>query len=282
MKGLENTLAILTASRFLGSLPSFSPIAARLMGLTEQASMGTMSELISTDPALTSDVLRLANSALFARQREVDSVLQAMTMLGMNRVRGLVLTVALRDFSVSATLSPVFQQCWRHCLACGLIAADLAEVADKDRNAGYTLGLLHDAGRLALLAAKPLSYGRLLKAGAANATEMCAEERELFEVDHCETGGWLAETWRLPLNFQIAMRHHHHAGSESRGYQQIVHLACQLASMAGFQSWGQPPAWDTDALQTLRAPGSTEILDAGQLIEHVTTEINSLERMLAP
>jgi HD-like signal output (HDOD) protein len=272
-------LALQTASRFLHSLPSFSPIAIRLLGLAaqEQASMGAVSELIGADPALTADVLRLANSPLYARQREIDSLLQAMSLLGMDRVRAMVLTVALRDFSRSATLSPVFQQCWRHSLACGLIAADLADAADRERDTGYTIGLLHDAGRLALLAAKPLSYGRLLKAGAASAPEMCDQERELFEVDHCETGAWLAETWRLPLNFQIAMRHHHEPGSDCRGYHQIVHLACQMASAAGFQSWGQPPEWNTDSLKALG-----DDVDPSKLIQRVTTEITDLERMLMP
>src|ERR1017187_7991555 len=94
--------------KLLESLPSFSPIASRLLGLAfqERASMGEVSELIGADPALTADVLRLANSPLYARQHDINSLLRAMALLGMEAVRGIVLTVALRNFARSATKSP--------------------------------------------------------------------------------------------------------------------------------------------------------------------------------
>lgn len=242
--------------------------------------MSAVSELVGADPALTVDVLKMANNPLHTRLREIDSLRQAMALLGMDRVRSLVLTVAMRNFSCSAKTSPVFQQCWRHSLACGLIAGDLAEAAARDRDTGYTIGLLHDAGRLALLAAKPLSYGRLLIAGAANIQEMWEKERELFEVDHCEAGGWLAESWRLPLNLRIAMRRHHECGSDPCGYHQIVHVACEIATLAGFHSWGEPRDWKPESVLALLPNAGPEILDASQLVERVTTQITSLEQML--
>jgi putative nucleotidyltransferase with HDIG domain len=266
----------------LESLPSFSPIAARLLSLAfnERASMKEVSDLIGADPALTTDVLRLANSPLYARQTDINSLLRAMALLGMEAVRGLVLTVALRNFSRTATKAPVFQQCWRHCLATGLIAGDLAAANWKDRDIAYTLGLLHDAGRLAMLAATPLSYGGLLKTGAASPQEMRDKEREMFEVDHCEAGAWLAEGWKLPSDFQIAMEHHHNPEAEG-GYAQILYWACRMASMAGFQSWGPPPDWNTEGLQAFLPNAGPEILDAGELIPRIAAGINSMECMLS-
>jgi HD-like signal output (HDOD) protein len=271
--------------KLLESLPSFSPIASRLLALAfqENASMREVSELISADPGLSADVLRLANSPLYARQHEINSLLRAMALLGIEAVRGLVLTVALRNFSRSATQSPVFQQCWRHNLACALVSADLAAAAWKERDAAYTIGLLHDAGRLALLAASPLAYGQLLKAGAGSTSEMLQSERELFEMDHCEVGGWLAEAWQLPPDFHVAMEHHHQPADnpgDKHGYSQIVHLSCELASMAGFQAWGQPPEWNTEALQACLPDAGPSILDAGEFIPRLAAGINSLECML--
>jgi HD-like signal output (HDOD) protein len=241
--------------------------------------MREVSELIGADPALTADVLRLANSPLYARRQDITSLLRAIALLGVEALRGMVMTVALRDFSRSATKAPVFQQCWRHNLACGLISADLAAACGKERDAAYTIGLLHDAGRLALLAASPLCYGQLLKAGGWSAPEMREKERELFEADHCEVGGWLAESWQLPEDFQTAMAHHHEPAAD-RGYPQIVHLACDLASMAGFQAWGQPPEWNTEALEAFLPDAGPAILDGGEFIPHLAAGINSLECML--
>jgi HD-like signal output (HDOD) protein len=269
--------------RLLESLPSFSPIAARLLGLAfhERVSMKEVSDLIGADPALASDVLRLANSPLYAQHTEINSLLRAMALLGMEAVRGLVLTVALRNFSRTATKAAVFQQCWRHCLATGLIAGDLAAASWKDRDIAYTLGLLHHAGRLAMLAATPLSYGGLLKTGAASALEMSEKERELFDVDHCEAGGWLAEGWQLPGDFRIVMEHHHDDVSGLGGYAQIIHWACRIASMAGFQSWGPPPDWDTEGLQAFLPDAGPNILDAGELIPRIAAGINSMECILS-
>jgi HD-like signal output (HDOD) protein len=242
--------------------------------------MKEVSDLIGADPALAADVLRLANSPLYAQQADINSLLRAIALLGMESVRGLVLTVALRNFSRTATKSPVFQQCWRHCLATGLIAGDLATASRKDRDIAYTLGLLHDAGRLAMLAATPLAYGGLLKTGAASPQEMRGKEREMFEVDHCEAGGWLAEGWKLPLDFRGAMEHHHDTAAEGE-FSQIIHWSCQLASMAGFQSWGQPPDWNTEGLPAFVPDAGPEILDAGELIPRIAAGINSMERMLS-
>jgi len=188
--------------------------------------------------------------------------------------------VALRNFSRTATKAPVFQQCWRHCLATGLIGGDLAAASGKDRDVAYTLGLLHDAGRLAMLAATPLAYGGLLKSGVASEQAMREKEREMFDADHCEAGGWLAEAWHLPPDFQIAMEHHHEAGDDS-GYGSIVHWSCRLASMAGFHSWGEPPEWNTDGLPDFLPGAGPSILDAGELIPRVAAGINSMECMLS-
>src|SRR5258708_6321197 len=150
--------------RIVESLPSFSPVASRLIGMAtqERISLKEIGQMIEMDPALAADVLRLANSPLYARRVEITGVLRAIAMLGLEAVRGMVLTVALRNFSRSATGAPVFRQCWRHNLACALIAADLAGACMMDRDEGYSVGLLHDSGRLALLAASPITYSRLL------------------------------------------------------------------------------------------------------------------------
>ncbi len=241
--------------------------------------MREVSDLISADPALASDVLRLANSPLYARQHDITSLLRALALLGMEAVRGLVLTVALRNFSRSATRSEVFQHCWRHGLATGLIAADLASASWKDRDAAYTLGLLHDAGRLALLAATPLTYGGLLKAGAESHAEMRQKEREMFDVDHCEAGAWLAESWKFPPEFQVAMEHHHDA-RDTEGFGGLIHAACEMASMAGFQSWGPTPEWNTEKVRELLPDAGPALLEASEVVPRVAAGINSMECML--
>ena len=266
------------------SLPAFSPVASRLLSMAtgSQASLREVSGLIEMDPALSVDVLRLINSPLYARRIEITGVMHATTLLGMEAIRGMVLTVALRNFSRLSSGAPVFRQCWRHNLACALLTADLAAVSGIDRDAAYSLGLLHDSGRLALLAASPVGYSRLLDSGAADLAELMEKERELFEMDHCDVGLWLAEEWRLPIDFQNAMSNHHEPGGGDGSHTSlIVHLACDLATMAGFPSWGRPREWDTTELQQRLPEAGPSILDSGELIPRLAEGINSLECSLS-
>jgi HD-like signal output (HDOD) protein len=267
--------------KIVQSLPAFSPVASRLLTITrrDNVSLKVVGDLIEMDPGLSTDVLRLANSPLYGSRSEVTGILRAVALMGLEAIRGMVLTVALRNFCRSAASAPVFRQCWRHNLACALLSGDLAEVNTIERDTGYSLGLLHDSGRLALLAARPAAYTHLLLAGAPSSEEMLIMERELFEMDHCEVGGWLAESWNLPGEFRQIMAHHHEpcGGSNELGTAFIVHMACELADMAGFPSWGPPKEWDTSKLEACLPNAGPAILDPGQLIPRIAEGINSLE-----
>src|ERR1017187_4476064 len=98
--------------RIVQSLPAFSPVASRLLAMAsqERVSLKAVGDLIEMDPALSTVVLRLANSPLYAQRTEVSGILRAVAMMGLEAVRGMVLTVALRNFSHSATSAPVFRQ----------------------------------------------------------------------------------------------------------------------------------------------------------------------------
>ena len=266
------------------SLPPFSPVASRLLAVASQegASLKDFSDLIEMDPALSSDVLRLVNSPLYALRGHVSGILHAIALLGLDAVRRMALTVALRDFSRPALNTPSFKQCWRHNLACAVLAGDLADAEMMERDTGYSLGLLHDSGRLALLAVRPVVYGRLLQIGAANAEEMLAMEREMFEMDHCEVGKWLADSWSLPAEFWPVMSHHHTpCGSVGRGPVLVVQLACKLADMAGFAAWGEPKEWDVTEVQKFLPRAGPEILDPGEVIPRVAERINWVECALS-
>ena len=266
----------------LDSLPSFSPVVSRLLQLIsrEESSMSEVGELLERDVALTADVLRLANSPLYGQRHEIDNPRRAMVLLGAKAVRGLVLTVVLRNFSRAASCTPAFQQCWRHNLACALVMSDFAPPAGLSRETGYCLGLLHDAGHLALLAAHPVSYARLLEGGASSAAEMIEKERDLFEIDHCQAGALLAQAWGLPDAFAASMLHHHDVDwnlADGKDASLIAHLACELANMAGFPGWGAPKEWDTTHIQATLPEIAESLRDAGELISRIAAGINALE-----
>lgn len=241
-----------TKPRALASLPPFPPVAARLMRLAskETHSLKKISDLVRTDAAISAEVLRMANSAVFGVRYEVSSILQAITLMGLDRLKGLVLTVALRDLLSSVGHHECLTRCWRHDLACALVSEELAEPCWIDRGHGYTAGLLHDVGRLALLATHAEAYERLFEVADSGAN-LLQRERETFELDHCQAGYWLAADWGLPQDLvEVIAFHHEPFAGDLFGLRDLVSIACRLSDSIGFFVAGEPPPLDRQWLQS--------------------------------
>jgi HD-like signal output (HDOD) protein len=146
-------------------LPPFPQIAIRVLqsANNENVPMRQLSDLISSDPAFSSEVLTIANSVLYAPCFPVTSILQAIAVLGTNNLKGLCLTVGVRAYLGKSLTHPSLRAIWRHNLACGLVAEHqhLAASGLMDKDAAYTAGVMHDIGRLPLVvirqASMPLS-----------------------------------------------------------------------------------------------------------------------------
>src|SRR6266568_314824 len=107
----------------LKNLPPFRPVAVKLLRLTAQddVPLDRIQAILRTDVAFSAEVLRLANSALIGSRHEVRSVAHAVGMLGLARLKGLSMTVALRDFLSSATNNISMQLFWKYNLATAVV-----------------------------------------------------------------------------------------------------------------------------------------------------------------
>ena len=131
------------------------------------------------------------------------------------------------------------QYCWRHNLATALVARRIAGRGDVDCDHAYMAGLLHDLGRLVLLTVHPREYNRLI----ANSNEDAAltvrdAERQAFGIDHCDTGEWLINEWKLPTGFANAARDHLNDG-DLDPLSETVRDACSIARRLGFGPEGR-------------------------------------------
>lgn len=221
------------------ALPPFRPVVARLLAELsgEPSGFRRIRLLVSEDPALAAQVLRLANSALFGRRGEVTDLLSALTLIGLDRLRALVLTYGVRHLFRPVARLPQARAIWRHSLATAILAADLALDQDGDMMEFYTAGLLHDLGRLVLLASEPEAYAILLEqaCGPVHSLEL---ERELFGLPHCDAGARAMRRYGLPEPLAEAARLHHHADplelSRTSPDAALVASSCLLASDTGF------------------------------------------------
>jgi HD-like signal output (HDOD) protein len=214
-------------------IPPFPRVAIRILQLTnnEDVSMRQLSDLISSEPAFSSEVLTIANSALYASRFPITSVLQAIAMLGIKSLRGVCLTVGVRAYLGESLNHQSLRAIWRHSLACALVAQQLARVGSMDKH-----GILHDIGRLALVAISPKEYAALLETHTGSAASILEAERDLFGLDHCEAGLRLVADWKLPSDFANIVSDHHSPRQKGDPWNLpgLVNVSCRMADGAGF------------------------------------------------
>jgi HD-like signal output (HDOD) protein len=221
----------------LEHLPPFSPVAMRLVQLLdrEDVNIRDVGEFISAEPVFSARVLQMANSPLFTLQRQVKTISHAVIVIGVERVKGIALTRALGDFAAPALKNAALRACWQNSLAGAVLAEVLARPCGLDPGFAYTAGLLRDIGRLALLVHYPEAYANLLAVSQESCCDLVATERELFDIDHCQAGEWIAARMPLPLDLcEVIAQHHDAALCPPFRAVHMVRVADRMADALGF------------------------------------------------
>jgi len=242
----------------IGSLPTIPtllvPLLQHLCEPAEDVSLDRVVKIISQDPSLAAQCLRMVNSPLFGVRYPIDTVRGAVMGLGVSRVRQIAMACSLlKAFSTKGAV-PV-RALWAHSLAVAMVAQKFAhEAGYPEPEQAYSAGLLHDLGILVALAACPAEFEAAIQAAAREHRALYLCERELNGFDHGEIGAMLARRWRLPAPYQHVLQYHHDVeqAPEYRCLVAIVSLAdvlCRLRSLGygceeiGFVDLAAEPAW---------------------------------------
>jgi len=221
----------------LDDLPPFPWVAKRLMATVsrEDVDIHEVGKLIAAEPVFATRVLQLANSPLFALERQVRTISHAIILLGLDRVKAITFTRALEDFVTPALSVKALRACWQNCLVVALLSEKLARASRMDADFAYVAGLLRDIGRLALLVKYPEPYSNLLAVSGEEKFDLLMMEKELFEIDHCEAGAWLVQQLSFPPELaEIIADHHQHLDEDSFRMLHLVQSADRLADALGF------------------------------------------------
>jgi signal transduction histidine kinase/HD-like signal output (HDOD) protein len=198
----------------LEELPTLPAVVVRLLESTadDQASIGEVVSLISSDPSLTARILQLVHRADVGVHGEVNSVERAVVLLGFEAVRSAVLAVSVFESfgSLSERRAPHFSrdEFWKHCVATACCAELMAlAICEKegrhapgvpDPSEAFICGLLHDLGKIALESILPKSFTRVVEAVDLLRGNIADVERTVIGLDHMVVGKRLAERWNLP------------------------------------------------------------------------------------
>jgi putative nucleotidyltransferase with HDIG domain len=191
----------------LQTLPLHQTTALRVLELLDDPNVGInqLASLVATDPSLAARVLKLANSAFFARRHNIDTVDRAVMVVGLQTVRTLTLAAAFDLFDAKG--GPLPANFWSHSLACASAATALARQLGVPANTAMCAGLLHDVGQALLVRLVPTSAAALDKAVDEDARREL--ERELVGVDHVEAAVLALTAARFPRALVEAVGGHH-------------------------------------------------------------------------
>ena len=227
-------------------LPPFPAVAHRILALVSQEDVGAneVGKLIKLDPSFSAELLRFANSALFGARREITSLTQAVARLGMDRVKSMATFVALNNMVRSSVRAPALRKVWVHSVVTAIIAEEAARIARLDSEVAYTTGLLHNLGTLGLMSAYPDEYSRMLEVSNDFGFDLLETERDLFEIDHCAAGAYLALDWHFPDQLAAAIATHHNQPlANQRSLDNLIKVSWRLTDTLGYAAFSPAKDW---------------------------------------
>jgi HD-like signal output (HDOD) protein len=185
------------------------PVAATAS--SPNCSAEALAKVVMQDQALSIRLLKLANSSAYARGRSVDSVKEAVQRIGANEVRSLVTTLGVvQQYQGKAAEHVDPRLFWEHSIACGLIAASIAEAVQAPNvDDCFLWGLLHDVGRIIMLDHVPEAYAAVFEAAEALDLPLEMIEPRLMLLDHCNILEQALEFWQFPRSFIVPVANHH-------------------------------------------------------------------------
>jgi putative nucleotidyltransferase with HDIG domain len=235
MKELLKHRALKEIVSQIDSLPTLPAIYVELVDEleSEDASIEKIGDVISKDIGLTVKILKMVNSSFFGLRQQITSPAKAVSLLGLDLIKAIVLTHGTFDkFKNLKYPGLSLEKMWEHAMITGALAKIIAKEGGQDRKASDTAfmaGLLHDIGRLLIAAYLPDSYRVIAKRIEEKSIPMAEAETEIIGTTHAAVGAYLIGLWGLPDAIIEAAAFHHAPKGKNLTTAAIVHLANAFA-----------------------------------------------------
>ena len=222
----------------VNNLPSVPSLLVELLDLchADNANFELFSTAIKKDIGLTAKILQVAHSPVYRQWNKITDVRRMLIILGLTNVKNIVTTCAIQQFFANFTkeFDKNVQFVWLRSLVCANLSERIAKLVGYEKSGeAFLAGLLHQVGMLLLLLNREADYLPILNRYYEKTENFCFLEQEKLQVDHCEIGAALVESWALDSFIADAIHFQHAATDElinSPTLLKILAVASPLSS----------------------------------------------------
>ena len=237
---------------WVGDLPPMPHVASRAIQMVENpdTTAPELTDLLSSDTALAARVLKIANSAMFARQREISTLNQAIMIIGFKALKGIIVAATLRQ--INQSFGKLEKLIWENSMCTALAATQIAKALKKRYvEEIFLLGLLHSLGQVVLLAQKETAkdYKKVLELIRDQHFHYAAAEDKTFGFSHPLIGALVAKKWNFSADTCQVILHYmdpvdgDRAEGELEEKTALIRLAEMISHAAGI---GSPEGYPSD------------------------------------
>ncbi|RME59872.1 MAG: HDOD domain-containing protein [Candidatus Dadabacteria bacterium] len=196
---------------WIGDLPPMPKVAAKAISLIEkqETTAKELQDLLNNDPALAAKILKIANSAMFSRQREINTIQQAVMIIGFKALKGIIMAASLRQLNKRFT--KIDRLVWENSMGTAMASLSIAKALKKHyAEEIFLLGLLHNLGQVAMLVNETTrnKYNLVLKLIEEEECTYVEAEHKVYGFSNPLIGALLAKKWNFPADTCQIILHH--------------------------------------------------------------------------
>ncbi len=229
-------LSLLSRTTDILTLPT---VIKDIMDISRNAnsSASDLTDIIESDPALTTKILAVANSAYYGFVKKVSTVSHAVVVLGFHEIQNIAMSMSVIEL-FDRRGSEFTEKLWRHSFAVGVATRMMASYLNLKMDGKYFVGgLLHDVGKIFLCQYLPELFRELLDQldRGTNIYTYHALEENFYGISHAEIGGRLLKSWMFPPEICDAVTWHHSPARAQidPAFVACIHLADLLCTIKG-------------------------------------------------
>lgn len=245
------------------------------------ATSNQLAEAVGADQGLTTRILQLANSAFYAQESRIETLSQAVSLIGTRQLRDLATAMAVVDLFRDVHVPEFDLACfWEHSIAVGAASRLIAAAhGERETERNFVAGMLHDIGLMVSAQLQPERLARQIQRARADACMLAFAERSDQGFDHAELGAAVLDRWRLPpMMVEVVAGHHRPLLTATYARECAgVHIADLMVDALGFGAAGEaivPPldvhSWELCGL----TPGELERIS--QDLERQVVELTGI------